>query len=220
MVGTGQGGVDAGDVVAGIVEQSVGVVVVVSLRGVCVPGPPSGVGFAIDQPVVHAVVVEHQRPTLVRRLGVGHPRLGTIQVGMPEVHSRICYCHHHALTGVAPLPGVVSAVYLAAAHRLWLESRRGLERHRVIWFGCLLSVQYSDHTGDSGQLVEYSSIHPESPVVDLSVDWVDSNQRLSTLGRLLLLYCAVVVLPLIECGQRTSNGRHSDLVGTRINSLP
>ena len=220
VVGTGKRGVDAGDVVSGLVEQSVGVVVVVGLRSVGVPGPPRGIGIAVNQPVVHAIVVEHQRPAFVRRLRVGHSRLGAIQVGMPEVHPRIRYGHYHTLSCVAPLPGVVGAMYLTAAHRLGLESRRGFERHRVIWFGCLLGVQYGDDTGDSCQLVEDASIHPESPVVDLSVDRVDGNQGLSALGRLLPLYCAVVVLPLIERAQRASNGRHSDLVCAGINSFP
>ena len=120
-------------------------------------------------------MIKHKRPTLVRRLSVCNSGLGAVQIRMSEVYSCICDCDHYALSGVPSLPCVVSTVYLTAANRLRLESRRRLERHRVIGFGCILGVQYSDDTGDSWQLVEDTRIHPESPVVDLSVDRVDSN---------------------------------------------
>ncbi len=94
---------------------------------------------------------------------------------MSEVYSSICDGDHYALSGIPPLPCVVGTVYLTAADRLRLKSRRRFERHRIIGFRCILGVQYSDDTRDSCQLVEDTRIHPESPVIDLSINRVECN---------------------------------------------
>ncbi len=111
-----EGFVDPGYVVPRGVKHAVAVVVVIDEGGVGVPGVASRVGIAVHQPVVHAVVVEHQGPALVGRLRIGYPSLSAIEVGVGEVDSGVGDRDHNALAGVAPFPGIIGAVDLAAAH--------------------------------------------------------------------------------------------------------
>ena len=65
VVLAGQGLIDPGDVESRLIEESVAVIVEIYGRGVCVPCTRLRICITIDHPCVHAVVIEHEWPSVV-----------------------------------------------------------------------------------------------------------------------------------------------------------
>ena len=170
VVESGKGFVDPSDIVSRVFEEAVGIVVNINRRGVCIPGGACWVCLTVYHPVVHAVVIQHQWPSFVRGLVVGHSCLGPIQIGVSEVDSGICHRYYHSIPGVAPFPCVVCTVYLPGPNGLRRQSGWFLEGDCVIGLRGPLGINYGYYTRNSRDLVHQFGVYPESPVVYNSIN--------------------------------------------------